>query len=393
MKVEPEIAAGSEGGAGTDTMHEPDSHLKSSRRPTGLPKVATQPAFVDVFQQLINGLPEQIALLDEQWQILAVNEAWTRTAALYGYHALQPGTNYFEFLHDRAAEGHSSAVPVVDGIMEMEKGGRDSFRFFYHGADRWEGHSFELCVNRIELAGRTFATVTRYDVTELLQLRKLREGFSHSMIEGQATERRRIAREIHDSTMQLLAGLGLALGQLKRTGHPNETIDIVAEMEQLLGEAQRELRSISYLAHPPLLRELGLAEALQTLVEGYGRRTNLRVSLHVDPDLEVSWRSAEVAIYRMVQEALSNIHRHAHATDVAVGLYGRRSMVHAVVVDNGIGIPANVRYGVGLPSMRARLAELAGRLAIRSASPGTMLIASLPAEPRIRAVGDLANHG
>ena len=283
--------------------------------------------------------------------------------------------------------------PVVDGIMEMEKGGRDSFRFFYHGADRWEGHSFELCVNRIELAGRTFATITRYDVTELLQLRKLREGFSHSMIEGQATERRRIAREIHDSTMQLLAGLGLALGQLKRTGHPNETIDIVAEMEQLLGEAQRELLSISYLAHPPLLRELGLAEALQTLVEGYGRRTNLRVSLHVDPDLEVSWRSAEVAIYRMVQEALSNIHRHAHATDVAVGLYGRRSMVHAVVVDNGIGIPANVRYGVGLPSMRARLAELAGRLAIRSASPGTMLIASLPAEPRIRAVGDLANHG
>ena len=80
-----------------------------------------QPAFVDVFQQIINGLPEQIALLDESWNILAVNDAWTRTAALYGYFALCPGTNYYEILREKATEGHSSAGIVVDGIRTMEE--------------------------------------------------------------------------------------------------------------------------------------------------------------------------------------------------------------------------------------------------------------------------------
>ena len=110
--------------------------------------------------------------------------------------------------------------------------------------------------------------MTRYDVTELVQLRRQREVFGHSLMEGQAEERRRIAREIHDSTLQLLTGLGLAVGQLKRTQGSGETLNIVADMEQLLIETHREIRSISYLAHPPLLEEMGLTGALQALVEG-----------------------------------------------------------------------------------------------------------------------------
>lgn len=352
-----------------------------------------QPAFVDVFRQIINGLPEQIALLDEHWDILAVNDAWTRTAALYGYFALCPGTNYFEFLREKSAEGHASAGVVVDGIRTMEERGEDDFRFLYHGSDRWEGHSFQLCVHRMEIAGRTFATITRYDVTELMQLRQLREGFSHDLIEGQAEERRRMAREIHDSTMQLLAGLGLALGQLKRARKNRDAIEIVAEMEQLLGEAQGEIRAISYLAHPPMLKNMGLAEALRMLVEGYGRRAGLRVSLNMASDIKVEWEAAEVAMYRIVQEALSNIHRHASATDVAVAVHRRRSMFHVIIVDNGIGMPTEVTQGVGLASMRARLAELGGRLTMRHAMPGTMLVASLPAHSCLRATGDLAIHG
>ena len=128
------------------------------------------PTFVDVFQQLINGLPEQIALLDEDWNILAVNEAWTKTAALYGYSALQPGTNYVEFCRDRAKEGHDAARPAVEGIMQIDSGACNSFRYLYDGNDRWEGHTFQLCINRLEIAGRTLATITRYDVTELMQL-------------------------------------------------------------------------------------------------------------------------------------------------------------------------------------------------------------------------------
>ena len=349
-----------------------------------------QPEFFDVFQQIINGLPEQVALLDEDWNILAVNEAWVRTAAMYGYHALCPGTNYVGFLREKEVEGHSSAGPVVEGIKAIDAGNQDNFRFLYHGSDKWEGHTFQLCVHRFGVGGRTFATVTRYDVTELVRLRQLREGYSHSLIEGQAEERRRMAREIHDSTMQLLAGLGLALGQLKRARKHGEALDIVAEMEQLLGEAQGEIRAISYLAHPPLLRNMGLAEALKTLVEGYGRRTGLSVSLNLADDSKVEWEPAAVAMYRIVQEALSNIHRHAKATDVLVALYRRRSIFHVVIVDNGIGMPVEVTQGVGLSSMRSRLSELGGRLTVRKALPGTMLIASLPAHSRLKATGDLA---
>ena len=350
----------------------------------------SEPDFLALFQQVINGLAEQIALVDDQWNILAVNDAWVRTAALYGYSALQPGTNYLAFCRARAAEGHSAAGLAADGIVDMDISGKDSFHYLYEGSDRWEGHAFKLCINRLNFAGRAFATVTRYDVTELVGLRRMREGFSHSLIEGQSEERRRIARELHDSTMQLLVGLSLAVGQLKRARKPKATLDIVAEMESLLGEAQQEIRSISYLAHPPLLRDMGLGQALETLVEGFSKRTGLRLSLHLDPDFKVAWRSAEVALYRIAQEALSNIHRHAHATDGAIGLYVRKSMIHIVIIDNGVGMPSHVRHGVGLPGMRARVAELGGRMNIRSGSPGTMLIASLPIGPGFSATGDLS---
>lgn len=351
-----------------------------------------QPAFVDTFQQIINGLPEQIALVDENWVILVVNDAWTRAAELYGYHELLPGRNYFEFCVDKANEGHASARPAADGIREIESGATKSFRYVYHGNDRWEGHAFQLCVNRLEVGGQTFATITRYDVTELVHLRQMREDFSHSVIEGQAEERRRMAREVHDSTMQLLAGVSLSLGLLKHSSGSKATGPIVEEMEQLLGEAQRELRTIAYLAHAPQVSELGLAKALRQLAGGFGRRTGLNIVLNVDDDLRLS-PAAEVATYRMVQEALSNVHRHAHATDVAVGLFQRRSFLHVAVADNGVGMLPHVRRGVGLSSMRARITELGGRLSIRSTNPGTMLIASVPAQGELRTAGDLVLPG
>ena len=349
----------------------------------------SSPQFVEIFGQIINGLSEQIALVDDQWVILAANPAWIRTAAQYGYDALKPGTNYLEFCTERSKEGHTAATIVADGIREMERSGEMSFRFTYHGNDRWEGHAFQICINRFEVAGRLYATTTRYDVTELVHLREMRAEFSHSLIEHQAEERRRIAREVHDSTMQLLAGVGLSLGQLKHTRGPKATGPIVEEMEQLLGEAQRELRTISYLAHAPQVSELGLAKALRQLAGGLGRRTGLNIALNVDEPLLLS-SATEVAIYRMVQEALSNVHRHARATDVVVALHQRRSVLHVAVADNGIGMPRQVRRGVGLSSMHARIEELGGRLSIRSGNPGTVLIASMPTHAEIRSVGDLS---
>ena len=348
-----------------------------------------RPGFTESFQQVIDGLPEQIALIDEHWTILVVNPAWTKTAALYGYDTLTPGTNYVEFCEARAAEGHTPAGIAAAGIRELERNGQPTFRFAYHGKDRWEGASFQLCVNRIAVAGRTFYTVTRYDITELVHLRQMREDFSHSLIEHQAEERRRMAREVHDSTMQLLAAMGMSLGQLKRGRHTKASGEIVGEMEQMLGEAQRELRAISFLAHAPEVSELGLPKALRQLAGGFGRRTGLNIAMHADESLKLS-PAAEIAVYRLVQEALSNVHRHARASDAAVGLYQRRSMLHVAIADNGVGMPERLRRGVGLSSMRERIEELGGRLMIRAGHPGTVLIASLPAHADTRPVGGLA---
>jgi two-component system NarL family sensor kinase len=352
---------------------------------TALPRLD----FVEVFQQIINGLSEQIALVDKDWSILAVNPAWIRTAAIYGYDSLTPGTNYLEFCKARADEGHSPAGIAVNGIEEMERLGEPTFSYVYHGRDRWEGHAFQLCISKLEIGGQVFATVTRYDVSELVHLRQMREDFSHSLIEHQATERRRMAREIHDSTMQLLTGVGLSLGQLKQTRQPKASGNIVEEMEQLLGEAQRELGAISFLAHAPMVSELGLATALRQLVGGFGRRTGLKIAISAEAEVSLP-PSTEVAIYRLVQEALSNVHRHARATDVAVGLYQRKSILHVAIADNGAGMPEGTRRGVGLSSMRDRIAELGGRLMLRAGKPGTILIASVPTDAEIRPVRGLA---
>ena len=364
----------------------PDDRAGQEFPPHG---VQVQPSFVEVFQQIINSLSEQIALVDDRWTILAVNEAWTKTAAVYGYDELSPGTNYLEFCEARAREGHKPAKLASDGIRMMDGTGERSFRYLYHGKDRWDGRSFQLCVNRVEVGGGTFATVTRYDVTELVELRHLREGFSHSLIEGQDLERRRIAREVHDSTMQSLAGLGLSIGALKRSRGIGAMDEIVEEMEQLLSEAQSELRAISFLAHPPQLSDVGMANALRQLADGFGRRTGLRITVSGAESLDVL-PAAQVAIYRMVQEALSNVHRHARATDVAVGLFQRATSLHLVIADNGSGMPAHIHQGVGLASMKERIGEIGGRLSIRRGNPGTMLIATIPVDADLRAVGDMA---
>ena len=351
--------------------------------------VRNESAFAETFQQIINGLPEQIALVDEDWIILAVNPAWTRTAAFYGYDQLTPGTNYLGFCEMVAAQGHAPAGLAARGIRDMEGSGEPSFSFVYHGKDRWEGFAFQLCVKRIEVAGRAMYTVTRYDVTELIRLRQMREEFSHSLIEHQEEERRRMAREVHDSTMQLVASLGLSLGQIKRSKSAKTRTGIVGEMEELVGQIQRELRAVSFLAHPPMVSELGLAKAVQQLAGGFGRRTGLDIKVEADDSLALS-QPAEVAIYRMVQEALSNVHRHAQASEVVIGLHQRRSTLHVTIADNGTGMPARLRTGVGLSSMRERIEEIGGRLMIRAGRPGTILMASVPLHGEIRAVGDLA---
>ncbi len=202
------------------------------------------------------------------------------------------------------------------------------------------------------------------------------------MDETQAIERRRIARELHDQTGQLLTSIGLALGRLKR-GPQGEVSKAIHDIEALLSAAHREIRTISFLAHPPELATLGLADTLQAFARGFGQRTNLRVSFGIDAGTATPDDLAAGAIYRIAQESLSNIHRHASAANVSISLSTRRLGTHLVIVDDGIGIsPETIRgggsAGVGIGGMRSRMLEVSGRLTVRRLSIGTAIIATLP---------------
>ena len=361
----------------------------SSRDATMASHIATKEpsALIEMWQQVADGLTEQIALLDENWTILAVNRSWTKTSALYGDGAFVPGTSYLEPVRKLANEGLEVARHLVAGIEQIDAGSSHTVELVYHGSPPEAGHVYQLSINRFDAGGRRLSSVVRYDVTRLFELRKLREDFSHSVIVHQAEERQRIARELHDSTTQLLACVSMKVGQLRRASSIPELPSILDELDQLLAETQKEIRSISFLAHPPSLGKLTLPEALKSLVDGFARRTGVDVEFQMVGEWSVACTAGAGAIYRIVQEALSNIHRHSKAARAKVQLTGKEKIVHVVISDDGVGMPDVINSGVGLAGMRSRLAELGGRLTIRSSLPtGTAVIASVPVNRMMSAI-------
>ena len=239
----------------------------------------------------------------------------------------------------------------------------------YAGQAELQGRQFQVQIHRFEIAGQRFATVTRADVTELFELRRMKEGLSASLERTQEIERQRIARELHDLTMQSLTGVALALGHLRRSAISPEATEAVSEIEALLLEAQNELRSISYLAHAHQPENQAMGQAISILVEGFARRAGLHASVEIET-AKLPAQEVQGALYRVVQEAISNAHRHSRGSEIAVRLAARRSLLHVTISDNGIGIPEKVLEGVGLQSMRARLRDVGGRLTVRHLKPG-----------------------
>ena len=345
-------------------------------------KAAQAVSLAAAMHHLLDDLPEQVALLAQDCRIVAVNRAWTDAMAMLGYSGVAPGDDYRSTCEKHALEGYDPAIRALAALDEMVSGERTFWELVFHGRGGWSDHQYRLSFHRVTVGRQHFITVTRSELTEILQLRRMRDEFSKSLIEGQTIERRRLARELHDSTAQLLVAVGLLLGHLKRNSANEESLKVVEEIQDLMAEAQKEIRSISYLAHPPALEKLGFSEALRSLVDGFGRRTDLTASFDIVGDPVAISPAVEGALYRVAQEALSNVQRHARATQTRVSLRFSSSMIHLIVLDDGVGIlPETIRAatGVGLPGMRSRLVEIGGRLSARRLAPGTAIIASIPA--------------
>jgi signal transduction histidine kinase len=216
------------------------------------------------------------------------------------------------------------------------------------------------------------------------------------LLHFQDEERRRIARELHDSVGQTLAALSMNLSSVGADiQRLTKTAAAVADSESLVKEMSKDIRTISYLLHPPLLDEAGLASALRWYVEGLTARSEIRVDLEVPDDFDRLHRDLETAIFRVVQECLTNVHRHSGSPVAKIRLRRSANDVQLEVQDEGKGIPAEKLSemassgmpGVGIRGMRERIHQLGGSLEIRSGGKGTAVVVKLPLANVVPPVG------
>jgi signal transduction histidine kinase len=203
----------------------------------------------------------------------------------------------------------------------------------------------------------------------------------------QDEERRRIARELHDTAGQTLAAIKMTAAALDHIGKslPGVT-SLVGDLNGFTDEALRQIRTTSYLLHPPLLDEAGIASAARWFVEGFAKRSGIQVDYEIPARLDSVSRNCEMALFRILQESLTNVHRHSRASAATVRLSVDDDSVRLEIKDNGEGITeghlqqlrASGNGGVGIAGMRERVRELGGEFAIESNPDGTTLIATVP---------------
>jgi PAS domain S-box-containing protein len=221
---------------------------------------------------------------------------------------------------------------------------------------------------------------------------------SGRLLQLQDEEKRRLARELHDGAGQLLAALSINISAVaKEKARLSPRVRRCAEENgSLIEQAISEIRTVSYLLHPPLLDELGLKSALGEYVHGFGERSNVRVSLELPTDLERLPHNVELSLFRIVQECLTNIHRHSGSATARVRLSRTAGEVQLEVTDQGRGIDreteenflAGKTSGVGLRGMLERVRQIGGTLQIKSNGKGTSVQAVLPIRDQASMSGD-----
>jgi PAS domain S-box-containing protein len=220
------------------------------------------------------------------------------------------------------------------------------------------------------------------DLTEMKNAERAIHRLSTQLLQLQDEERRRLGRELHDGLAQTVLAVNLSLAQVRQSIEPlnDAAAQALLKARGLLGQMSREIRTLSYLLHPPLLDDLGLVSALKEYAHGFSERSGIDTQFYLLSDFGRLPQPVETALFRVVQESLTNIQRHSGSASAKIRLRRDSSTISLEVVDFGRGmkLPANgnpqpdeVRLGVGVPGMRERMAQLGGRLEIDSDSAGT----------------------
>jgi PAS domain S-box-containing protein len=229
------------------------------------------------------------------------------------------------------------------------------------------------------------------DITERVRAEEELRRLSGQLLRLQDEERRRIARDLHDSTGQDLVALATALSQLHASipSSSRKLRRLASQCQMLADQCIREIRTVSYLLHPPMLDEAGLEDAIRHYLSGFTQRTGIEVELEISPRLGRMKPDAEMTLFRVVQESLTNIQRHSGSPQAKIRIERNQGKITLEISDKGSGIPGNLRrqngklsfgLGVGIPSMHERVKHIGGQLDIESGGSGTTVRVTIPAD-------------
>ncbi|TMJ18655.1 MAG: sensor histidine kinase [Alphaproteobacteria bacterium] len=336
-----------------------------------------------VLQSLIDAMLSNIAVLDIGGSIILVNRAWRNFARRNGLAAADAGVglNYLEVCTNaapqcpEAEECRLGLGQVIDGTTEL-------FRQRYEMPVGGAPCHFVMTATNLPVEGERRILVSHEDVTLLIQAQQeVREG-AIRLLEGQERERRHIAREMHDSLCQELSAIKLLCAQLRGAG-PDHRGGILAEADEVTDRAIRMVRTFSFVLHSDDSGESDTVATMEHFAKGFSRRTGLEMSFTARVRRPTLLASLQVPLLRILQESLTNVHRHAGATAARVVLREIRGAIVLSVEDDGCGFdplaaPGTGSGGVGIASMRARARELGGRLIFDSTPAGSRLVAILP---------------
>jgi len=342
----------------------------------------------DLLQSSLDALTAQIAILGHDGTIIAANRAWQEAAeqlARFDEHYVV-GVNFL----DECERGRPRQQAIAAGLRRVVAGELSEFRLEY-ASDVAEGVWLQMRGTRFGDASELRLVVANEDITEVKASERALRRLTGQLLHVQDEERRRIARDLHDSTAQNLLAATLGIGQAVRLAPRLNQAARAAldESRSLIDQSQREIRTVSYLLHPPMLDEAGLPAAIRWFCSGFAKRTGISVNLDISSEINRLPAAIEAALFRIAQEALTNVHRHSGSPTVQIALTRERQLgpmapVVLVISDQGKGMPrvrASARgacsLGIGVAGMQERMHQLGGHLDISSSRQGTIVRASI----------------
>jgi two-component system NarL family sensor kinase len=338
------------------------------------------------YRLMVETIDEGAATLADDGTVLYANRSFAEIFDIPLEKFIGAPLNDFVFGEDRELLAHLIAdanINIVRGEIRLD-------------SHRQRPRTIRLTLSPVREQGVHTICVVATELTELIETNEalrvselsLRQ-LSARLLKLQDEERRRIARDLHDTTGQKIAVLSMTLDRLAKLVDSGkvDVKDALMESRDVVGKIGEEIRTLSYLLHPPLLDECGLASAVLWYAEGFKKRSGIHLSVSIDEELVRLTTDAETALFRVLQESLTNVHRYSGSPSAEIRIFQSASKVHLEIVDHGKGVKSGMErpafagaptLGVGIPGMRERIRQLGGQLEVEFSNEGTRVFASLP---------------